>query len=169
LSIALLIAIVVASLSIVKFGLSITISTRFIIASLFDFEIKTIDKKHENAAYTIFEATGTKKTLFGLINKKFTPIAVFSNNGIPKLKINQGKLIKTEFISIENNFKSFIDQYSAFSDVGQVLPKVYLVFNHKILDLTGVTKYEQMEALIKEEKKIIKQDDQVYILISLAF
>lgn len=116
--------------------------------------------------WNLFEATITKKALFGLVNKKTSSCCVIDREGVVRLKKEKAKHMKFLKSQSTSVFHSFIDENTTYSDANATIPKVFLFYREKMLDLTGMQTAEQLYSIIEIETEFMSADEE---LIAVAY
>ncbi|MFL2094875.1 hydantoinase/oxoprolinase family protein [Marinilactibacillus psychrotolerans] len=109
----------------------------------------------------IFRSKQEKKKIFGLIKKKDSAIAVLDREGIVRLKAQEGFVYEFTRDNIKG-FETFIDEHTTYSDANATPPKVYLFFNEKMLDLTGLQSKEQILSLAELELEMVNKRTPIF-------
>lgn len=55
-----------------------------------------------------------------------------------------------------SDFVAFLDQHTIYSDANATIPKVFLFYKEKMLDLTGMQTKEQLLSIIDVETKFME-------------
>jgi N-methylhydantoinase A/oxoprolinase/acetone carboxylase beta subunit len=116
--------------------------------------------------WNLFEATITKKALFGLVNKKMSSCCVIDREGVVRLKKEKAKHMKFLKAQSTTVFHSFIDENTTYSDANATIPKVFLFYREKMLDLTGMQTAGQLYSIIELETEFMSADEE---LIAVAY
>ncbi|WP_242835157.1 hypothetical protein [Clostridium sartagoforme] len=62
---------------------------------------------------------------------------------------------------IHSKFVEFVDENTTFSDANATIPKVFLFYKEKMLDLTGMQNLEQLLSITDLETEFLKDDDNI--------
>lgn len=116
---------------------------------------------YETGRWSLFEATITEKALFGLINKKRKYICVIDRDGVVRLKQEKAAHIKFKRARRNDIFAAFIEENTTYSDANATIPKVYLFYKEKMLDLTGMQNQEQLYSILEVETDFLQEDDDI--------
>lgn len=111
--------------------------------------------------WNIFEATTLKKSFFGLLNVKRKSLAVIDREGVVRLKKERAQCIKFTKAQKDTLFHSFLDENTVYSDANATLPKVFVFYREKMLDLTGMQKANQLYSTLDVEIENLQQDEEI--------
>ncbi|NLC65088.1 MAG: hypothetical protein GX753_05405 [Erysipelothrix sp.] len=78
-------------------------------------------------------------------------------------KVNHLKFSKDNLIS---QFLPFIDENTIYSDANATIPKVFIFYREKMLDLTGMHNLDQLISIMDVELKMLPEDEPI---IALAY
>lgn len=126
-------------------------------------QLENIAKAGRWSAYII--KTETSK-LFGLLKQRKNMIRIVDEEGVIRLQKNSGKVIMFTKDSLTDKFSEFIDENTQYSDAGCTLPKTYLYFNQKSVDLSGVISKDQMMSLAEMEIEFLDNTSSIIAVIS---
>lgn len=113
-----------------------------------------------SARWNVFESQQVKKKLFGLIKSNDKAIAVLDREGIIRLKAQDGHV--QEFN--KKNWRlldEFIDEHTYYSDANATPPKVYLFFNEKMVDLSGLQAKDQILSIAEVELEYVEDESTI--------
>ncbi len=127
-------------------------------------EIKIIT---QNRFYKVFGAEIERKKFF-IFKDRIKPVKVFDLEGNIKLQLQDAEIIETDIEKFEKDLENVIDSLTIYGDAGAIAPDVFLIFGHKIVDLTGVMFKEQMIAVARTEIKNSELIDKKVIIIAEA-
>lgn len=115
--------------------------------------------------WNVYEATSQKK-LLGLFPKKLKSLCVIDREGVVRLKKEKAEYIK--FLKSQKNqaFLTFLDDNTTYSDANATIPKVFVFYREKMLDLTGMQSGDQLNAILELEIENLKQDEEI---IAIAY
>lgn len=140
-----------------------------------DHELKEIIKEATNAddnnvklmaksgRWNAFIANIVEKKLFGLLKRKKYLLRVIDNEGVIRLQKDNGKVISIKKEQVSGKYIEFIDEMTTYSDAGAMLPKTFLYFGQKQVDLSGVTNKDQLLALTNMELEFIDNDIDIIV------
>ncbi len=118
----------------------------------------------ETGRWSIFKCIETTKKLFGLISSKKEKIRVIDEDGVIRLQKDKGKLLFCTKNEIYKNYSTFIDENTLFTDAGAQLPKVYILFKQKLIDLSGIIDKDQLLSLTNLEIELLDEDTKIGVL-----
>ncbi|WP_073010610.1 hydantoinase/oxoprolinase family protein [Clostridium amylolyticum] len=114
--------------------------------------------------WNVFKATSIDKKLFGIMKKKKELIRVLDDEGIIRLQKDKAKVLCCTKRELFNCFSSFIDDNTIFSDVGAQVPKLFLLFNQKLIDLSGIITKEQVLSLTNLEIELLDEENKIIVV-----
>ena len=103
-----------------------------------------------------------KKLLFK--SKKQT-LQVRDQFGTVRLNLVNGDILSTSAGNWKNVTETFLKDKSDYSDAGQTLPEVYLIYGNRVADYASILGQNEVISLIGMELEGVNLDDNVYILI----
>jgi N-methylhydantoinase A len=112
----------------------------------------------------VFTWTEKVKQLFGLFSDQRTRLRVMDSESIVRLKLNNAVVVPCGLDRLSAELKHLIDQYSAIKESGQLLPNIFILYGARIVNLTGLASYEQIQALAKEELAGTPKDTELILL-----
>ena len=118
----------------------------------------------ETGRWNIFKGIEKSKKLFGLISIKKEKVRVLDEEGVIRLQKDKAKVLFCTKNELYKNYDSFIDENTLFTDAGAQIPKVYVMFNQKLIDLSGVINKDQLLTLTNLEIEILDGDTKIGIL-----
>lgn len=103
----------------------------------------------------------TKKKLFGLFPIKKQSLCVVDREGVVRFKKEKGVFIV--FIKGRRNpiFNNFLDEHTVYSDANATIPKVFVFYREKMLDLTGMQTAEQLYSILDVETEALEDDEEI--------
>lgn len=113
-----------------------------------------------------FTATKIEKKLFGILKSKKNFIRILDDEGVIRFQRNSGKIITINKTETRSKYIDFIDDMTEYTDAGAILPKVYLYFGQKHVDLSGVTSKEQLLSLTNMELEFIGDQEEVIVVVT---
>lgn len=119
-----------------------------------------VSAKVSAGRWTLFEGQVTKKKFFGLIKSKQNSIAVLDREGIARFKNKNAAYL---LFNREDNesFDDFLYDNTVFGDANATIPRVFLFYREKMLDLTGMQTAEQMKSIMGEELSMLNGNEEV--------
>ncbi|MDF2877723.1 MAG: hydantoinase [Clostridia bacterium] len=114
----------------------------------------------------LFEAKIAKKMMFGLINIKRKSACIIDREGVVRLKKEKAEYIKFQKSNQKAQFNVFLDENTTYSDANATIPKVFLFYREKMLDLTGMQTAEQLYSIMDVETELMQPEEEI---IAIAY
>jgi hypothetical protein len=114
----------------------------------------------------LFEAKLAKKMMFGLINIKRKSACIIDREGVVRLKKEKAEYIKFQKSNQKSQFNVFLDENTTYSDANATIPKVFLFYREKMLDLTGMQTAEQLYSIMDVETELMQPEEEI---IAIAY
>lgn len=108
-----------------------------------------------------FAVTTSTPLFWGLLKKKKTLVRVVDTEGIIRLQKNDARVIEAPKSELGPALLKMVDEMTTYNDGGAMLPKSYLYFRQKAVDLSGVTDKEQLMPLVDLELEFLGDDEPV--------
>lgn len=99
----------------------------------------------------VYTAQAAKKGIFSFLQRGRNNYRVLNRYGVVKLQIANGEILHTTAGRSTADMNHFLQEVSSYSDAGQILPEVFLLYGSRIVDFTSVLQQSQVEALVKME------------------
>ncbi|MGG4104787.1 hydantoinase/oxoprolinase family protein [Paenibacillus lautus] len=115
--------------------------------------------------WSLFACEETKKSFFGLIKKKTTYVSVLDREGVVRFKkgnVHFTKLTKAQF---GDRLQDFLDDNTIYSDANATIPKVFVFYREKMLDLTGMQTKEQLMSILEIETEMLTQEEELIVVV----
>lgn len=125
-------------------------------------EIKSV---YHADRWTLFEGTTKVKKLFGLFTKTQQRIAVLDREGVARFKHENVSHIMFSKVTMDS-FDEFLHDNTIFSDANATIPRVFMFYKEKMLDLSGMQTSDQMKSIMEEELDNLDDSD---LIIAAAF
>ncbi|MDF2587060.1 MAG: hydantoinase [Anaerocolumna sp.] len=110
--------------------------------------------------WNVFQAVSTKKIL-GIFKSKKSSLCVIDREGVVRLKKEKAFSIKFTKGARTTSFKSFLDEHTIYSDANATIPKVFIFYREKMLDLTGMQTAEQLYSILDVETESLKDEEEI--------
>lgn len=123
-------------------------------------EIKVAGHAGRWHAYEINKVT---KFFFGLLKKKTHMVRIIDEEGVIRLQKDNARIQVIRKNQLHSVFEEFIDGMTQYTDAGATLPKTYLYFKQKTLDLSGVINKEQLLSLAEMELEFAEDDCNIIV------
>lgn len=141
-------------------------------ASLTEEQLKTISAEAlgANKADTAFvAATGrwnvfnaiSKAKMLGFIPVKKQSLCVIDREGVVRLKKEKAFSVKFERGNRTTIFNNFLDEHTIYSDANATIPKVFVFYREKMLDLTGMQTAEQLYSILDVETENLNEKEEI--------
>lgn len=114
----------------------------------------------ENGRWNVFKSV-TKKKIFGFIPSKKESLCVIDREGVVRLKKEKAFCIKFVKGNRSTEFKQFLDDYTIYSDANATIPKVFIFYREKMLDLTGMQTAEQLYSILDVETETLTDKEEI--------
>ena len=113
------------------------------------------------ARWNLFNAPIEKKSLFGLMKKKMNRLCVLDREGVARLRKEGAYYLVFPKSAIQSDFIDFMNDYTVYSDANDTIPKLFLFYKEKMLDLTGIQSLQQILSIMEVELEFVLEDDQI--------
>ena len=113
----------------------------------------------------MFEAKLEKK-LLGFIKLKSKSIAVIDREGVVRLRKDKAEHLIFAKRNRATAFNSFLDENTTYSDANATIPKVFVFYREKMLDLTGMQTAEQLYSILDLETDMMEPGEEI---IAIAY
>lgn len=100
--------------------------------------------------WTVFQGEVIKKKLFGLVKSRQNHVAVLDHEGVARFK-NQNAAHLLFHKADKESFEDFLYDNTVFGDANATIPRVFLFYREKMLDLTGMQTADQMKSIMEDE------------------
>jgi len=116
--------------------------------------------KCSSGRWTLFSGDRVTKKFFGLVSSKTHPVAVLDREGVVRFKI-----ANANYLSYKKGNQARLDEFiydnTIYGDANATIPRTFLFYREKMLDLTGMQTAEQMKSIIDVELGLLDSDDSV--------
>jgi N-methylhydantoinase A len=133
---------------------------RSIAAQAINMDTASVDAKCSCGRWTLFSGLNVTKKFFGLISTKKTPVAVVDREGVVRFKTENAHYLIYD-AGKPKKFDDFLYDNTIFGDANATIPRVFLFYREKMLDLTGMQTAEQMKSIMEVELSALNPDDRV--------
>ncbi len=103
----------------------------------------------------------TKKKILGLFSAKKESLCVIDREGVVRLKKEKAFCIKFVKGNRTTEFKRFLDENTIYSDANATIPKVFVFYREKMLDLTGMQTAEQLYSILDVETEALTDQEEI--------
>lgn len=115
--------------------------------------------------WNLFEGQLQKKKL-GFIKVKTKAVAVLDREGVVRLRKEKASYVTFNKGQQTQVFNRFLDENTTLSDANATIPKVFVFYKEKMLDLTGMQTAEQLYSILDVETEMLDQSEQ---LLAVAY
>lgn len=109
----------------------------------------------------LIESRVSESKLFGLIKRNRSSCCVIDREGVVRFKKEKVYYIKFPKSQIHGKFHEFVDENTTFSDANATIPKVFLFYKEKMIDLTGMQNLEQLLSITDLETEFLGDNDEI--------
>ena len=111
--------------------------------------------------WSLFEGEIQKKALGGLLKLRRSGVAVVDREGVVRLRKEKASHLLFTKGRQGNEFHSFLDDHTMYSDANATIPKVFVFYKEKMLDLSGMQTAEQLYSILEVETETLKDDEPI--------
>ena len=126
-------------------------------------DIKTARKIVTAGRWEVYEGW-KEKSRCGIFTKKQFFVCVLDRDGIVRLKAETGGVLHTQVKMIDDELGDFVDKNTEYGTIGGQLPKLYVFFGERQLDLSGLISLEQVKSVLKMELEGFEPDEDIIIV-----
>jgi len=113
---------------------------------------------------SVFSHAKEEKSFFGLMRKKELCYRVLDDFGVVKLQCTGGTVKCINGGSAQQDIIEFVENKAAYSDVGMILPEVFILYRSRIADYSSILDLAQLKALTAVELEGIDKNEPVVVL-----
>ena len=110
--------------------------------------------------WSLFEGQIQKK-LLGLLKMKRKSVAVLDREGVVRLRKEKAQYVVFAKEQQDQIFNRFLEENTTYSDANATIPKVFLFYKEKMLDLTGMQTAEQLYSIMNIETEMLDPQEQI--------
>lgn len=111
--------------------------------------------------WNLFEGEIQKKALGGLIKLRRSGVAVVDREGVVRLRKEKASYLLFPKNRQGNEFHSFLDDHTTYSDANATIPKVFVFYKEKMLDLSGMQTAEQLYSILEVETETLGDEEPI--------
>lgn len=111
--------------------------------------------------WNLFEGQLSKKMLGGLIKLKRRGVAVVDREGVVRLRKEQASYVIFPKGKQKEIFNHFLDDNTTYSDANATIPKVFVFYKEKMLDLTGMQTADQLYSILDVETEMMEPGEEI--------
>lgn len=114
--------------------------------------------------WSLFASENMKKSFFGLIKKKSNAVSVLDREGVVRFKKANVQYTKLTKSQSQSTLGDFLDDNTIYSDANATIPKVFVFYKEKMLDLTGMQTKEQLMSILEIETEMLRGEDEMIVI-----
>ncbi|GAB6991783.1 hydantoinase/oxoprolinase family protein [Paenibacillus pini] len=118
----------------------------------------------QTGRWSLFSSESMKKSFFGLMKKKSTYASVLDREGVVRFKKGNVQFTKITKSQYGGWLGEFLDDNTIYSDANATIPKVFVFYKEKMLDLTGMQTKEQMMSILEIETEMLIESDELIVV-----
>ena len=115
-------------------------------------------------SWNAFSAEHTSKAFFGLIKKRNSVVRVVDNTGVIRLQKSKAGVKVMKKSEIDKKLLDLVDEMTVYNDGGAMLPKCFMYFRRKAVELSGVVQKEQLLPLIALELEYVPDEEEIFVV-----
>ncbi|MHC5217784.1 hydantoinase/oxoprolinase family protein [Enterococcus sp. LJL128] len=119
----------------------------------------TVQRIAQIGRWNLMDALVVKKKF--LFKSKQNNVCVVDREGVVRFKRSNAHYLTFKKNQTESDFLSFVDDYTIYSDANATIPKVFLFYKEKMLDLTGMQTIEQLTSIMDVETENLEPDEEI--------
>lgn len=112
----------------------------------------------------VFAGDIFEKRFFGLAKKKVSLVRITNHNGVIRLQLSNTQIASVTGNLALRRLQRLIDDTIAYEDGGKQMPGIFLLYQSKILDLSGMSDSEQVMTVARAELAGIADDEKIVLL-----
>lgn len=115
----------------------------------------------QTGRWHLFEGLCEQKRFFGLFKKQQRRLSMLDREGVVRLKKENANWLLCTRQEITSRFADFLDDNTHYSEANAAIPKTFLFWKEKMLDLSGTQTKEQMLSIIEMELDVVEPGQDV--------
>lgn len=119
----------------------------------------TIELAGHVGRWSLMDSTVITKRFF--IKRKIRNLCVVDREGVVRFKQANAHYLTFKKSETASDFLSFVDEHTIYSDANATIPKVFLFYKEKMLDLTGMQTVDQLTSIMDVETENLAQNDEI--------
>ncbi len=128
-------------------------------------KMEQVTCRFQAGRWSLYEGITVTKKLWGLMKKRQQRVAVLDREGVARFKHENVEYLKFNKDRMDD-FEEFLHNNTFFSDANASIPRVFLFYREKMLDLSGMQTAEQMKSIMEEELSILEATEPI---LAVAF
>lgn len=113
-----------------------------------------------------FRYKKVKKYLMGLIKSTKQSICILDREGVSRLRNPNAHILEFRKEQQFTAFADFVHDHTEFSDANASIPKVFVFFREKMLDLSGMSTAKQLQSILSAESSGVSGEE---TMIAVAY
>jgi N-methylhydantoinase A/oxoprolinase/acetone carboxylase beta subunit len=114
-------------------------------------EVLALEKVATVSGLSVYKAQTRERRLGGLLSRQRNQYRVIDREGIIRLQIRHGDCLAGSKRDIAGSLAGFFDKHTVYGDAGTELPGLFVLHSGRILDLSGLGNFEQIQSLLQIE------------------
>lgn len=123
-----------------------------------------VQVKHSTGRWHLLE--GDKIVGRFIFKKHITLECVLDRDGVVRFKNNNAHALVFQKNETEDLFDPFVESHTVYSDANATIPKVFVFYREKMLDLTGMQNFDQLKSILDVELEGLDDKDEI---IAIAY
>ncbi|WBM72226.1 hypothetical protein OH773_08310 [Buttiauxella sp. WJP83] len=115
----------------------------------------------QTGRWHLFEGISEQKRFFGLMKKQQRRLSILDREGVVRLKKENANWLLCTRQEIPSLFAEFLDDNTRYSEANAAIPKTFIFWKEKMLDLTGTQTKEQLMSIIEMEMDVVEQGQNI--------
>ncbi|QHM77973.1 Acetophenone carboxylase alpha subunit [Mixta theicola] len=124
---------------------------RQIAAESINLKAEAVTPACQTGRWHLFEGISEQKRFWGLFSRKKRRLSMLDRGGVVRLKKENANWLLCTRAEIASLFIDFLDDNTRYSEANAAIPKTFLFWKEKMLDLSGTQTKEQMLSIIDME------------------
>lgn len=126
-------------------------------------DLPTVRSIAQAGRWEVFEGRRDRACL-GIFRKRQFFACVMDRDDVVRLKAPVGGVLQTRFSEVFSELGDFVDKNTEYGTIGGLLPKLYVFFGERQLDLSGLVSLGQVEAVLKMELEGYADDTKLIVV-----
>ncbi|OAB48029.1 hydantoinase/oxoprolinase family protein [Paenibacillus antarcticus] len=118
----------------------------------------------QTGRWSVFSNERVKKSFFGLMKKRTTYASVLDREGVVRFKKGNVQFTKITKSQFGGYLGEFLDDNTIYSDANATIPKAFVFYKEKMLDLTGMQTKEQLMSILEIETEMLVAEDELIVI-----
>ncbi|MGG3574571.1 hydantoinase/oxoprolinase family protein [Bacillus gobiensis] len=122
---------------------------------------KNVQLRYKTGRWNLFEAKEEKKVFLGLFKSKKSFVSILDREGVVRFKQANAHHLFFPKNELATSFDEFLDEQTIYSDANATIPKVFIFFKEKMIDLSGLQTKEHLMKMIDVETKYLDGESEI--------